>query len=164
MKIPDKKLKSGFSLPELGLGTWKFGGGFESDYSNDENDIKSIQSAIELGYRHIDTAEIYGNKHCEELVGEAIKKFDRSELIIATKVGGDNLGHDDTLKSAEGSLKRFSGKRESTNGRDEQEVRQDLWTNCNKLAGVSEKYSHYSKSWQLKTSKRKSGCSWLVYG
>jgi diketogulonate reductase-like aldo/keto reductase len=107
MTIPYKKLSSGFALPELGLGTWKFGGAYESDYSRDEEWIASLRQAIEMGYRHLDTAEMYGVGHCEELVGKAIKGFNRSELIIATKVIDDHLRYDDVLKAAERSLKRL---------------------------------------------------------
>lgn len=107
MQIPAKKISNGFSLPELGLGTWKFGGGYESDASRDQEWIESLRRAIRMGYTHLDTAEMYGVGHCEELVGQAIKEFDRASLIIATKVL-DHLKYDDVIKAAEGSLKRLS--------------------------------------------------------
>lgn len=105
MKI--KKLANGFELPVIGLGTWKFGGERESDYSKDKESVAIIKKAIELGYTHIDTAEVYGAGHCEELVGEAIQKFDRKKLFIATKVVATNLYYDDVINSCKESLKRL---------------------------------------------------------
>lgn len=107
MKIENKKLNNGFSLPELGLGTWEMGGGREVDNSKDKETIEVIQKAISMGYVHIDTAESYGLGHCEELVGLAIKDFSRKDLIIATKVASPNLAYDNLLKSAYNSLKRL---------------------------------------------------------
>jgi diketogulonate reductase-like aldo/keto reductase len=83
------------------------GGAMEPDYTNDDKDIEAIQTALELGYRHIDTAEGYADGHCEELVGEAIKGFNRNELIIATKVTKTNLKPDDLRRSLDNSLKRL---------------------------------------------------------
>jgi diketogulonate reductase-like aldo/keto reductase len=102
-----KTLKNGFKLPTIGLGTWLIGGAMEADYTNDKRDIEAIQTALELGYRHIDTAEGYAEGHCEELVGEAIKGFNRDELIIATKVTKTNLKPDDLRRSLDNSLKRL---------------------------------------------------------
>jgi diketogulonate reductase-like aldo/keto reductase len=102
-----KTLKNGFKLPSLGLGTWLMGGAMEADYLNDAKDIEAIQKALELGYTHIDTAEGYAEGHCEELVGEAIKGFDRSKLIIATKVTKTNLKPDDLRRSLDNSMKRL---------------------------------------------------------
>jgi diketogulonate reductase-like aldo/keto reductase len=107
MEIPVKTLKSGFSLPVYGLGTWQMGGRGEPDYSNDETEIAAIKSAIDHGIAHIDTAESYGGGHAEELVAQAIKDYDRSKLIIATKVSGDHQGYDGVMKAIEASLKRL---------------------------------------------------------
>lgn len=83
------------------------GGRYDADYTEDEKDIAAIKGAIDRGITHIDTAEIYGNNHCEELVGEAIKAYDRKKLIIATKVAGEHQTYDGVLRAAEGSLKRL---------------------------------------------------------
>ena len=98
---------SNIKIPSLGLGTWLIGGDKEADYSDDKNAIKAIKTAIELGYNHIDTAELYGNGHCEELIGEAIKDFDRKQLFITSKVRGSKLKYDAVIKSAKESLKRL---------------------------------------------------------
>lgn len=104
-----KKLPNGFEIPVLGIGTCLMGGEDygPSDYSNDEKYVKSIQDAIKLGYTHIDTAEIYGGGHTEELVGKAIKDFDRKKLFITTKVSKEHLKYEDVINSAKNSLRRL---------------------------------------------------------
>ena len=97
-----------FSISELAFGTWIMGGGFwTSDYSNDERDIKAIRKALELGITAIDTAEMYGNGHAEELVGTAIKEFKRDDLFIITKVWPNHAKYEDVIKSALASSKRL---------------------------------------------------------
>lgn len=107
MEIPVKTLKSGFSLPVYGLGTWEMGGRFEANYANDEADIAAIRSAIDHGITHIDTAEAYGNGHSEELIGSVIKVCDRGNMLISSKVSAGNQKYDDVLRACEASLKRL---------------------------------------------------------
>lgn len=102
-----KKINNKIEIPVIGIGTWKMGGELEPDFKNDENDIRAIKKAIELGMTHIDTAELYGNGHSEELVGEAIKGFDRSKLFITTKVTKSNCAYEDVLNAMDRSLKRL---------------------------------------------------------
>lgn len=94
-------------LPALGLGTWEIGGRFSPDYSEDGVAIEIIRLAVEKGMNFIDTAEVYGGGHAEELVGEAVKEFDREEVFIATKVWHSNLRYDDVFRAIEGSLRRL---------------------------------------------------------
>ncbi len=70
------------------------------------DDPERIASAIEIGYRHLDTAQIYDN---EDVVGEAIELADvpRSELFVATKVWADSLAPEDVLSSTEESLDKL---------------------------------------------------------
>ena len=75
-----KTVDKNFEIPVFGLGTWGIGGFLETDSSQDENSIQAIKKAIELGYSHIDTAELYGAGHCEELIGKAAKNSDRSKV------------------------------------------------------------------------------------
>ncbi|MEX0609306.1 MAG: aldo/keto reductase [Balneolaceae bacterium] len=84
----------GIDVPEIGLGTHKLIG------KECENIVKL---AINLGYRHIDTAQVYKN---EREIGEAIKKthVDREELFLTTKIWHTSLEKDDVLKVAENSL------------------------------------------------------------
>ena len=100
-------LPDGSHIPVLGLGTWQMGGGGRADYSRDDEMVEIIEQAIEMGYTHIDTAESYGKNHCEELVGRAIKAFDRDELFITTKVAPDHLRYDDVHTAIRGSLQRL---------------------------------------------------------
>jgi 2,5-diketo-D-gluconate reductase B len=82
-------------MPMLGLGTWE----------NDDPDqcAESVETALGQGYRHVDTAQAYGN---EEAVGRGIENahVDREEVFLATKVWIDQLGHDDVISSTEQSM------------------------------------------------------------
>ncbi len=100
--------KTGIKIPAIGMGTWGIGGGLTPDYSNDEKAIKALIKGIELGMYLIDTAEMYGGGHSEELVGEAIKKFERQKVFIVTKVLPENLTYKDLINSAQKSLKRLN--------------------------------------------------------
>ena len=105
--IPQRKITEELSLPILGLGTWGMGGWRQPDTSEDKKWISSIETAIEHGITHIDTAAMYGDGHTERLVGEAIRNFDREKLFISTKVAGDKLQFADVIHSAEASCKRL---------------------------------------------------------
>lgn len=108
MLIPTKKLKNGFGIPVYGLGTWQMGGRTEHDPNNDdEADIKAIQTAINNGVTHIDTAESYATGYSEILVGKAIKEYDRSKLLLASKAHVEHLGYDDLIHAAKESMKRL---------------------------------------------------------
>lgn len=106
MMIPTKKLENGFELPVYGLGIWQMGGGREADMSKDDEEVAAIRAALDAGVTHIDTAEMYGNGHAEELLARAIDGYDRSKLIIATKVSGHNQGYDGVRAAFQASLKR----------------------------------------------------------
>ena len=108
MLIETKKLKHGFELPLFGFGTWSMGGRDTRDMNNDDKaDIYAIKTALDMGIIHIDTAEWYSEGRAEELVGEAIKSFDRSKLIITTKVTPMHLHYNDLVNAARQSLKRL---------------------------------------------------------
>lgn len=93
---------------KIGLGTWTIGGHTEANPDNDdEKDINTIKYAITHGISHIDTAENYANGKCEELIGEAIKDFEREKLFIATKVHKNNLSYSDVIKSCKASAARL---------------------------------------------------------
>jgi len=99
-----KKLLNGTKIPSLGLGTWKIGGEREAEYSKDEEEINSIKKAIEMGYTLIDTAEAYGNGHCEELIGKAIVDYKREDLFIVSKVAKTHLKYDQVISACKKSL------------------------------------------------------------
>ncbi|GAB3673892.1 aldo/keto reductase [Halopiger thermotolerans] len=85
------------AMPMLGLGTWQNTGDQCAD---------SVRTALETGYRHIDTAQAYDN---EELVGEGIERadVDREDVFLATKVWKANLTGDDVLETTRESLDRL---------------------------------------------------------
>ena len=89
------------------MGTWGMGGKYERDESNREDSIKSLRFGLEIGYRLIDTAELYGRGLAEEIVGQAIKPFKREEIFIISKVWLDNLKYDAVINSAKNSLARL---------------------------------------------------------
>lgn len=72
-------------LPVIGFGCWSIGG--EWNNIEDEASIRAIQTAIDLGINFFDTAPVYGLGHSETVLGKAIKGYDRSKLLIASKCG-----------------------------------------------------------------------------
>ena len=97
-----------FRIPVLGMGTWCFGGRTEHDPENDDaGQIRALQQGIEAGFTLIDTAEYYAAGYAEELIGRAIKGYDRSRLFITSKVWKTNASREGVLRSCELSLKRL---------------------------------------------------------
>jgi diketogulonate reductase-like aldo/keto reductase len=88
---------NGAEIPAIGLGTWQLRG---------EEGAAAVKSALEAGYRHIDTAAMYGN---EEAVGEGLRASGvaRDEVFVTTKVWPEDLAPADLRRSAEASLKRL---------------------------------------------------------
>ncbi len=88
---------NGLNMPALGLGTWELGGAQLDEV---------IPEALDIGYRHIDTAQIYKN---EADVGRNLARSDlpRNELFITTKVWVDRYTPDDLLASVKESLDRL---------------------------------------------------------
>src|SRR3569623_3670483 len=90
----DNLKTQGISMPKLGLGTFRMQG----------NDCRAaVESALSLGYRHIDTAEMYAN---EEAIGAAIAeaRVPRAELHVTTKVWHENLAPDAIRRACDASL------------------------------------------------------------
>jgi diketogulonate reductase-like aldo/keto reductase len=88
---------NGADIPAIGLGTWPL---------RDEECVDAVRWAIAAGYRHIDTAAMYGN---EEAVGAGIRAggVDRDEIFVTTKVWPDDIAPGDLERSAEASLRRL---------------------------------------------------------
>ncbi len=99
--------RGGPKVSAIGLGMWQAGGGVWGSDFNDEDCVRAMVRAHELGINLIDTAEGYGDGHSEEIVGRAIKEIGREELVVATKVGGNHLRYDDVLRACDGSLRRL---------------------------------------------------------
>ena len=91
------KLNNNYEMPIIGLGTWR---------SKPEDAYKAVLVALEKGYRHIDTAAVYGN---EEMIGKAIfdSKVKREDLFITTKVWNTDQGYENTLKAFSESIKKL---------------------------------------------------------
>ncbi len=100
-------LNDGARLPALGFGTWEMGGRMEKDDSQDDRFIHAVKTAVEVGFTHIDTAEMYGNGHTETIVARAIKDVQRDALFITSKVRRENLAYADVHKACENSLERL---------------------------------------------------------
>lgn len=97
------KLKNGIVVPALGQGTWYLG---DSKVKR-KDEIEAIQTGINLGMTLIDTAEMYGSGRSEELVGEAIKDFDREKLFLVSKVLPSNANRANMRRACENSIKRM---------------------------------------------------------
>jgi len=81
----------------LGVGTWAIGGDGYGEV-NDKDSIEGIRTMLDNGVNLIDTAPAYGSGYAEKIVAQAIKGYDRSKLLISTKVGIGNT----TLKFRKG--------------------------------------------------------------
>lgn len=93
---------TGVEVPIIGQGTWMIDG----DPETESRAIHTLRLGLDLGLSHIDTAEMYGEGHVEELVGEAITGR-RDEIFLVSKVLPANASYDGTLKACERSLKRL---------------------------------------------------------
>ena len=97
------------TLPKIGFGTWKIGGASSADHSVDSKSLAALRYALEVGYTHFDTAEMYGSGHSEELVGQAVRGsgLKREDLFITSKVLPSHLDYDAVLTACENSLRRL---------------------------------------------------------
>ncbi|MFA4917244.1 MAG: aldo/keto reductase [Syntrophales bacterium] len=93
-------------IAAVGQGCMGIGGYLSKDSVEDKKQIDTLRMGIELGMTFIDTAEVYGEGHSEEIVGSAISGL-RDKVFIATKVSPDHLSCDGLQKSAEASLRRL---------------------------------------------------------
>ncbi|MDO5723112.1 MAG: aldo/keto reductase [Flaviflexus sp.] len=90
-------LNDSIRIPQLGLGVWEI--------PADETE-RAVSEALEVGYRHIDTAAVYGN---EEGVGRAINNsgIERDDIFLTTKLWNKEQGYDKTISACEDSLERL---------------------------------------------------------
>ncbi len=89
------KLSNGVEIPKLGLGTWLI---------SDDDVVQAVKDAITIGYRHIDTAQAYGN---ERGVAEAIRAsgVSRDEIFLTTKLAAEIKSYDEAVAAIDDSLK-----------------------------------------------------------
>jgi diketogulonate reductase-like aldo/keto reductase len=92
------RMNNGVEIPQVGLGVWQAARG--------EVTQAAVRAALELGYRHIDTARVYGN---EMDVGAAVRAsgVPRDQVFITTKLWNDDQGYEATLRAFEQSVKRL---------------------------------------------------------
>jgi diketogulonate reductase-like aldo/keto reductase len=88
------RLSNGVDIPKLGLGTW---------FIDDADAARAVRDAASIGYRHIDTAQAYGN---EAGVGEGIRScgVPRDEMFVTTKLAADIKSFDEAVDAIDGSL------------------------------------------------------------
>jgi diketogulonate reductase-like aldo/keto reductase len=96
-------------IPNIGFGTWTIGGHSTADPACDERSLSALRSALELGYTHFDTAEMYAAGHAEELLGKAIREYGipRESLFITSKVSPSHLKYEEVLSCCDNSLHRL---------------------------------------------------------
>ncbi|MDT9592371.1 aldo/keto reductase [Nocardioides zeae] len=95
--VPQRTLNDGTTIPAIGFGTYPLKG---------SECVDGVLSALEVGYRLVDTAVNYGN---EEAVGEALRRsgLPREAYQVTSKIPGRHHGYDDAVASVEGSLERL---------------------------------------------------------
>ncbi|GAB2976554.1 aldo/keto reductase [Amycolatopsis acidiphila] len=95
--VPEIELNNGVRIPQFGFGVFQI---------PLEDTAEAVRTALETGYRHIDTAQAYRN---EEGVGEGIRQsgLARADVFVTTKLANDAHGHDNAITALEGSLQRL---------------------------------------------------------
>lgn len=90
-------LANGVKIPKLGLGTW---------FIDDDKAAEAVRNAVEIGYRHIDTAQAYGN---ERGVGEGIRtcSVPREELFVVSKVAAEHKTYEEAKAGIDKTLKKM---------------------------------------------------------
>jgi diketogulonate reductase-like aldo/keto reductase len=89
------ELVTGYEMPALGLGTWQLRG---------DTCTRSVRTALELGYDHIDTADMYGN---HEAIRPVLQDYDTDEIFITTKIRRSALRHDEVLEFGDRALQEL---------------------------------------------------------
>ena len=97
VSIPNVTLNDGTAIPQFGLGVWRV----PQDRTAD-----TVRIAIEAGYRHVDTAQMYRN---EEGVGQGVRDsgLAREDIWITTKLAGSSHGYEPAMRALDGSLQRL---------------------------------------------------------
>jgi diketogulonate reductase-like aldo/keto reductase len=92
------KMNNGVEIPRFGLGTWQSASGEEAE--------NAVVWALESGYRHIDTAAVYGNEQ-DVGAGIAASGVPREDIFLVTKCWNDDQGYDNTLRAFDASAKKL---------------------------------------------------------
>ncbi len=92
--VPTIRLNNGVEIPQLGFGVYQI---------EPQDTVEAVRTALEVGYRHIDTAEMYGN---EKEVGQAVREsgIDRAEVFVTSKLNNGFHRRDDALRAFDQTL------------------------------------------------------------
>ncbi|WP_328497885.1 aldo/keto reductase [Streptomyces sp. NBC_00414] len=95
--VPAITLNNAVQIPQLGFGTFQI---------PPEDTRETTLAALKAGYRHIDTAQMYGN---EKEVGQAVRDsdLDRADVFVTSKLNNDSQGHDNALRAFDRSLEEL---------------------------------------------------------
>ena len=96
-------LRDGSSIAPVGQGSWYLG---ETPHRR-QQELQALRTGIEAGMTVLDTAEMYGSGQAEELIGEAIKGYRRTDLFLVSKVFPHHAGRKHIFRSCEDSLRRL---------------------------------------------------------
>ena len=90
-------LNNGVKIPQLGLGTW---------FIDDDKAADAVKAAVEIGYRHIDTAQAYGN---ERGVGEGVRTcgIPREKLFVVSKVAAEHKTYEEAMAGINETLEKM---------------------------------------------------------
>jgi 2,5-diketo-D-gluconate reductase A len=96
-QVPNVRLNNGVEIPQFGFGVFQV---------PEDETVQTVRAALDAGYRHIDTAQMYGN---EEGVGQALKEsgLSRDDVFVTTKLNNDGHGYDAALRRLDESLGRL---------------------------------------------------------
>ena len=97
MTVPNVVLNNGIEIPQVGFGVWRVPSA-ETQWA--------VKTALDAGYRHIDTAKLYGN---EDGVGAAVRAsgLDRDAVFVTSKVWNSDQGYDATLRAFDATMARL---------------------------------------------------------
>jgi 2,5-diketo-D-gluconate reductase A len=92
--VPNITLNNGVQIPQLGFGVFQI---------KPADTVEAVTHALDIGYRHIDTAQMYGN---EKEVGQAVAQYDidRADVFITSKLNNNQIGRDDALTAFDKTL------------------------------------------------------------
>ncbi|HRT56483.1 MAG TPA: aldo/keto reductase, partial [Candidatus Paceibacterota bacterium] len=131
--------RTGLRVSVIGVGTWQFGGEWGRDYDQSQADA-ILDAAAEAGINLVDTAECYGDRLSEKLIGDYLSRRDRSRWVVATKFGHhfhsfmkrtEDFSPADVQRQLEGSLRALRVDRidlyQFHSGPDAAFLNDDLW-------------------------------------
>jgi aryl-alcohol dehydrogenase-like predicted oxidoreductase len=96
--------KSNIKISKIGLGLWQASNEWKG---NDDEIVQAILKSHNQHVNLVDTAEVYGRGHSEEVLGKALKTLQREDFVVATKVHGANLRFDELQRACQASLNRL---------------------------------------------------------